>query len=415
MTIVEFYDPDAVNNVVSALSVIPDKIIFVGEKNPMKKQAGCFERFFVKRNLAVKPEYCGVNRNSLSSLVEVLDTIAKENPDCHFDLTGGDDLVLVAAGIVYERCLSRGIRLQLHRYNVRNSKITDCDLDGNVLSETVPSLTVEENMILHGGVVVTEEQDEDGTILWDVDDRFAADVNKMWEICRKDCGSWNVQITNLGEIVKLSGTPKDELFIHVGMKQIRDHFSGKDRVPRMKSLYYKLQEEKLISGLKITEECFELSFRSRLIRECLTKAGTILELKTFLLARRTGKYNDAMTGVLIDWDGVVHDAQAAGEDFVADTKNEIDVVLMDGLVPVFISCKNGSVGEDELYKLNTVAQRFGGEYAKKVLIATTLGKKTGSRSYFRERARDMRIRLIEGVHDLTEEQFLKQIRNLTSA
>ena len=43
-----------------------------------------------------------------------------------------------------------------------------------------------------------------------------------------------------------------------------------------------------------------------------------------------------------------------------ETKNEIDVMLMRGVVPVFVSCKNGAVKMDELYKLDTVAQRFGG-------------------------------------------------------
>lgn len=61
-----------------------------------------------------------------------------------------------------------------------------------------------------------------------------------------------------------------------------------------------------------------------------------------------------------------------------DTENEIDVVLMKGLTLIFISCKNGQVDDDELYKLESVTNRFGGLYAKKVLIATYLGKKTKS-------------------------------------
>ena len=36
-------------------------------------------------------------------------------------------------------------------------------------------------------------------------------------------------------------------------------------------------------------------------------------------------------------------------------------------LPIFISCKIGSVDQMALYELETVANRFGGKYAKKVL------------------------------------------------
>ena len=56
------------------------------------------------------------------------------------------------------------------------------------------------------------------------------------------------------------------------------------------------------------------------------------------------------------------------------TANEIDFMLMKGLTPIFIPWKIGQVYDDELYKLESVANRFGGLYAKNVLIATYLGK-----------------------------------------
>ena len=52
-----------------------------------------------------------------------------------------------------------------------------------------------------------------------------------------------------------------------------------------------------------------------------------------------------------------------------DVKNEIDVMLLEGFCPVFISCKNGKVDQMALYELDTVAKRFGGKYAKKILMA----------------------------------------------
>ncbi|MBQ3004644.1 MAG: hypothetical protein IJD88_01815 [Clostridia bacterium] len=69
-----------------------------------------------------------------------------------------------------------------------------------------------------------------------------------------------------------------------------------------------------------------------------------------------------MTGVVIDWDGKLHDENT---EKVLDTENEIDVLMMHGVIPVFVSCKSSSVDSNELYKLNTIAEKFGGPYAKK--------------------------------------------------
>lgn len=146
----------------------------------------------------------------------------------------------------------------------------------------------------------------------------------------------------------------------------------------------------------------------------MTKAGTLLELVTLLTAKNMKKtdgtpyFNDMRTGVMIDWDGVVHN----NKDGRADTENEIDVILMKGVVPVFVSCKNGKIPNDELYKLNTVAEQFGSEYARKVLVATDMGKTANSRKYFHERARDMGIQIVEGVHKDGFGKFENILKNI---
>lgn len=120
-------------------------------------------------------------------------------------------------------------------------------------------------------------------------------------------------------------------------------------------------------------------------------------------------YNDVMNGVCIDWDGEIHTDEDA-----YDTENEIDVMMMHGIVPVFVSCKNGIVGIDELYKLNSVAEKFGGQYAKKVLVATALDSATTFDEYFRQRAKDMGIRLVEGIQDMSASELNKSVRSFWS-
>ena len=78
---------------------------------------------------------------------------------------------------------------------------------------------------------------------------------------------------------------------------------------------------------------------------------------------------------------------------------------------MFVSCKNGGVDENELYKLNSVAEHFGTRYAKKVLVATDLQKNYSSLRFFKSRADEMGITIIDGVHRMTFGELCKRLAN----
>ena len=166
----------------------------------------------------------------------------------------------------------------------------------------------------------------------------------------------------------------------------------------------------MLTGYEEDGFTVSVSFKNMQIRKCLTKAGLALELKIYAealaLTDDSGEklYDDAVNGVVIDWDG-------EGDDEFG-TENEVDILLMHDMVPVFISCKNGYVTTDELYKLNTVAERFGGGYGKKILVATALETMGDAANYLRRRAKDMNIRLIDDLQDLSEEDLQKRMRTL---
>ena len=163
------------------------------------------------------------------------------------------------------------------------------------------------------------------------------------------------------------------------------------------------------------ETTVTISYKNEQVKKCLTKAGQALEMKIYVTAKDildkdgTPVYDDALNGVVIDWDGEFHDESVEDE---YDTENEIDIMLMHDIVPVFISCKNGIVTADELYKLNTVAERFGGQYSKKVLVATSISDFGEQGMYLRQRAKDMNIKLIEGVQDIDDVELEKKLRNI---
>lgn len=55
----------------------------------------------------------------MQTIIDALSMFVEQYDDCVFDLTGGEDLYLVASGIVSERYRDKNI--QMHRFNIRNS------------------------------------------------------------------------------------------------------------------------------------------------------------------------------------------------------------------------------------------------------------------------------------------------------
>ncbi len=416
MTAIEFFDRTPIENIISSITTVPDKIIFVGDSKMMKKFDQRFKTFLENRNINIELEYRHIKKNDINNIIEVLSDVVENNDECVFDLTGGEDLVLVAMGIVYQKYKDKNIQLQ--RFNVRNSVVIDCDNDGNIIYTGKPSISVEENVLICGGKIrygFTDDQKE-RTFLWNLDDDFIRDINLMWEICRKDPGYWNARTSVLETIETLQ---KDEtsLTVCVNISSLKDYLRKNNlRFVPISGLLYKLSNAHLIKNFVDDGESISFEYKNEQVKKCLIKSGTILELKVLLAAKlsqdKDGSdyYNDCMTGVYIDWDGIFHNES----DIEKDTENEIDVFLMRGTVPVLISCKNGHVYDDELYKLDAVASRFGGLYAKKVLIATYLGKKTESLSYFKYRAKDMHINLIDSVHTLSDEKFNRMIKHIAN-
>lgn len=413
MVIVEFFSQTPIENMISALANSPERVVFLGEYKKMKRYDPVFRRFLDSvGNTVTQLEYRNIRIRDLTGIVEALEELVRDYPGCHFDITGGEPMAVAAVGVVCERYRGQGV--ELHQYNVRTGRVYDCDVNGRSVSEQLPDMTVEQNIILHGGSVVTWEERENGTYPWRMDEDFCRDIVTMWEICRVNCSRWNRQITLLDDMQRFNTEQTDPLRLSAPISALQQYLAER-RVPLdLKAVYDRLEKAGLLRNVRREEGVFSLGFKNEQIRRCLTKAGTILELITYVAARETRDrdgqtcYTDAMTGVFIDWDGVVHDE----DDPQVDTQNEIDVVLMKGLIPVFVSCKNGAVEEEELYKLNTVAERFGDKFAKKVLVGTTLGKGGRSKRYLLERAEDMGIKVIEGVHEMPREEFARQLRAL---
>jgi len=416
MTHIEFFGRVASENVSACLTYVPDRVIYIGDNSKMmKKHISYYEKVFADRGVNIEFLVKTVSKNNLDEAIALLSEIVETYDDCVFDVTGGEEMLLLALGSVCEKYPERNI--QIHKVNLKNNMVYDCDKDGITVCKDTPTLSVEENVRIYGGDVAYGTIDEDQTYLWDLNEDFLNDLDLIWNICKSNVRYWNMQI-GVFEMIDAVGDVSEDGLTVTASRAALDHELSRERkkYKKAKGIIAYLRKYGLLTCFDDEDETtVTVGYKNKQVKRCLTKAGQALEMKVYIMVKQVldknemPVYNDVLNGVVIDWDGQFHDEET---EEIYDTENEIDVLAMHNIVPVFISCKNGVVTADELYKLDTVARRFGGHYAKKVLVATAIDCMGEAGNYLRQRAKDMNIRILENVQKLDDAEFARKIRSL---
>lgn len=408
MTIIEFYDKTAIENIAGAMICRPEQVILIGNnKKQMKKSCETYQRILRNNGITTDLKYAVIERDSLSGIVDGLDKLVSGLNECIFDITGGDDLYLVAVGVLMERYKGR---VDCHRFNFDSETIVDCDADGDVAVAKSFNISVDDSIAIYGGELVLDAEVGLSTYDWSFDGEFLADVDKLWSICRDDPGGWNSQIAIISRIYD-EYCEEGSLHISYDVDRVNREFGKGQRPCYVKEqLLEDLQSYGLIKSLYLGER-ISFEFKNEQVKRCLTVSGQVLEL---LIARRLlgisteqrqPLYNDVRVGAVIRWnDDSVNDGMSI--------VNEIDVIAMKGAIPVFISCKNGNVTVDELYKLSTVAERFGGTYAKKVLVTSNLARSNSNSAYFKARMEEMGIVHIDNLYGASKHELERVLANV---
>jgi hypothetical protein len=358
MTVIELFDESKTENIISILCEKYDRIVFVGDKTVMNDIAAENAGRFVKNNFPeIQFSFVYPKADDVKSAVEALDDIITEYGDCCFEATGGSDAVLIAVGIISER-----YNLPIINYDVRNpGKVTK-------------RLSLHQVVELNGGVVEDFENN-----IRTADSVLRKDVSFLWRMGRNDPEFWIKGGKLLGECqAHLSG-----LKVHIRNRTLREFESV---------FLNKLSSAGFIEELQTRNNTLTFYYRDDKIRRILIKAGNLLELVTFFAVYSRIPESDVYRGVTL-----VHESESPDE-FV---RNEVDVMFMQGLQPVFVSCKAGNISKDALYELETVATRFGGKYAKKMLVTGCIRQNCTNYEYFEKRAKSMGITLIDNVYEKT--------------
>jgi len=364
---IEFFDSEPLENLITCLNFKMDKVIFFGHSDTMTENR-IQDTCRALRNICgiEEVEFITVSQKSLYKVLELLEkeitAEMKSGNTCFFDLSGGEDLVLVAMGM-----LATQYKVPLHKFALPENELyllTKWDavprID-EVVERRDLQLTLDDIIGLHGGVINYRQQKDVKSNLQDKD--FADTVKIMWEIANDSQKKWNGLSSVFKECTKYEDETQRVRVSVKAMKQALKRIPDIISVKEFGNYLNRLAGQAILEKVSIDEEMIKFSYKTPLIRDCVLDAGCLLELHTYYERMESGRYSDCRVGVHIDWDGEINGREI-------DVENEIDVMLLEGVVPVFISCKNGRVNQMALYELDAVANRFGGKYVRKELSAT---------------------------------------------
>ena len=355
----EFLDEEPIENIITCLHYNVDKVVFFGNGKLIAEKKGSMERFLKKYCNVEQVEFYEISDTDLGAVVEVMRTaIVNERMQehaCYFDVTGGEGLALLAFGI-----LSRELQVPMHMYDVQKDELLEFDRDyAEHISKNVPGqkigLNLDKIVEMHGGVISYKHnkgykgQHDAGDL---------ADIQKLWRINQRFEREWNQFAMFLARYAQEMMVDLSADVVNADMKTRRSIGTTK----KLERILEACEEAGVVRNVCHENGRYSFTYKNEFVKSCMCDSGSVLEQYTFLQEQSEPGTVDCRVGVHIDWDGKLHEGQ--GEDVL----NEIDVLSLCGNVPVFISCKGGSVDQMALYELDTVASRFGGKYAKKMLV-----------------------------------------------
>ncbi len=386
--LVEFFDREPVVNVLASCIFKPDVVVFLCDSRDSQflKESAVY-RLFKRRGIKTQPRFYYFNALDPLGVHRVMKAVVRDYPGCVFDFSGGSDLVLVVAGAFFSENKQPGFYIDVNSgrfINLYGCEEFEQQFEMPVfLPEEVFAMT---GATVHGyGHFALDELNED----------FEKDVLTTFEIVQKNPKAWSEFVSWLQNVC--SGKPMSMLQIE-GPRRPKGVRRGVHANP---VLLQRLRECGLFTHLHIGKNHVEMHFKSVTHRKCLLVEGVWLELFCYVTAKSSGLFDEVRTSVVIDWDGVV-----GGTD---NAKNEVDVFLVKGVTPVFISCKMSLPSALAISEIRLLATRFGGRNSRAVIV--TAGRLGNDHKALQSRADELGITIIDKTW-LEKDELLQRLKHI---
>ena len=382
-TLIELYDTSPIRNVLATVMFCPQEMILICPpevaEDPNQKRS--LRDFFAYLNCPVKLTLIPVTLLDAGKTERVLREVLESHQDCAIDISGGTDAALFAAGVASGDT-------PVFTYSVR--KDTFFEIKNAPFARSLPNtvhLDVRSCLMMAGGTLLPGREDNAG--LAEMSDR----IDRLFRVYSAFRPQWNRQISYIQKI-----SSAEPGVLEAG-GQLREK-AGNKNVDADGEFFGALEEAGLILQLQHTDESVSFRFPDERVRFWLRDVGAVLELQVFRACRAAGCFDDVVLSAVVNWQ--------SGKINRDSVTNEIDVMAVQGIQPVFISCKTSEVHTDALNELAILRDRFGGKFARAILVTSGVTGKT--REPVRRRADKLGIELVEW-EDMSLESLINRLRN----
>lgn len=370
--LIEFFDKEPIKNVLGSCIFEPELVVFLCDKRDLKQvKESAVYRLFRRRKLKTKVRFYYMEASDPQEIVRVMDAVARDYPGCVFDFSGGRDLALLMAGSYLATKPIQG-------YYIDYTQGKFVDLRGCQALEkkfSMPVFSAEDIFALTGATVHGYGHFQPS----DLTPEFEEDALHVWEIVQENTRAWGGFVAWIQACC--ARQPSTATLVPCPL-----HFLAEPHgVKYNPAILDRLLEKGILTRYTLDKREAVIEFKSLLMKKCLMNQGIWLELYCYVVSRRAGFFDDVRTSLVIDWDGM--------EGKPDTTKNEVDVFLVRGVRPVFVSCKMSTPVPLALAEIKLLSLKFGGPGSRTVLLtAGTLGPEHKA---LQNRAQDLGIELLD--------------------
>lgn len=394
--LIEYYDKDVLKNIMAPLTLKPDRVVYLYDRGMQDMTVFTSLETCFRAHMETKLETVPIDNSSIEqirlSTRRVMQRYAGE--DCTLELTGGSELMMIGG---YQAGKEMSARL-LHTDLVRRC-IKDVETEEQVAQTA--TLTLDDFLNAKGACLMGESHRPPQPEKYDA-------IRDMARYLFTHLSEWKSTCAYLQSIAA-RGLPH-ELYMEF---RRRVHIKNGRVVTPDKEVMKEFQRLGFIRNLIMDQNWVRFSFCSIEDKQYCISYGVWLELYVYIGAMLSGVFDDVKLGTMIDWD--VYDGVRMGG-------NEIDVVLMDDSLPVFISCKLRDADTAALNELLIAKKRLGGWFSKGVIVTFSKEKRSGTGTYQRSKvlglemldaddilAEDFPMRLVKAIreHDLESLKWKK--------
>lgn len=390
--LIELYDKEEpLNNVLSLTALKPDLLVMLGDSQITKQRCQRpISSYIQSCGMMTGTEFISCRTYDITDicvkLESIIDLYGAEN--CVIDVLGGSDTMLMAVGC----CCKDRPELRVVTQRAKSDELVwlwgpKADAPAIPFQANLEQLiALAGGELLRNGHIATHE----------LNDELLDLIPTVFEIYMENRPQWAAFVLYLQQL----NAPEYQSHDGLCLSGPRSFQVNKRSVSVDPVIVMCLEDAGVVSDFRMTAGGCTIHFTNADLLRYLCDVGSWLELYMYARLKRSGLFREVEISTVVSWDD---------DNDASDVINEIDVIALDGLGQLFISCKTNVPDASVLNEIATLTERFGTQYAVPVLV--TACRMQQDAPVVLRRAREMGVVIID-ADDLFGDALIERLQSL---